>query len=104
MLEVYKSDKDSSKAKRGTPRKELMPYAKGEYLQRAGEKRRTLYEFNATCPKPRKYFVAYRNIKNNKGSNTARTDKLTIKDIGRLTPEEVVTKVRYMVSGTKRGY
>lgn len=48
--------------------------------------------------------LAYRNIKSNTGSNTAGTDKLKIADIGRLTPEEVTTKVRYIVSGTKRGY
>lgn len=48
--------------------------------------------------------LAYRNIKNNTGSNTAGTDKLTIANIGKLTPEEVVAKVRYAVSGTKRGY
>ena len=48
--------------------------------------------------------LAYRNIKNNTGSNTAGTDKLTIVDIGKLTPEEVTAKVRYIVSGTKRGY
>ena len=48
--------------------------------------------------------LAYRNIKNNTGSNTAGTDKLTIADIGRLTSEEVVAKVRYIVTGTKRGY
>lgn len=48
--------------------------------------------------------LAYRNIKNNTGSKTAGTDKLTIADIGRLTSEEVVAKVRYIVSGTKRGY
>ena len=47
---------------------------------------------------------AYRNIKNNTGSKKAGTDKLTIADIGKLTPEEVVFKVRYAVSGTKRGY
>ena len=48
--------------------------------------------------------LAYRNIKNNTGSNTAGTDKLTIADIGKLSPEEVTAKVRYIVSGTKRGY
>jgi group II intron reverse transcriptase/maturase len=48
--------------------------------------------------------LAYRNIKNNTGSNTAGTDKLTMADISKLTPEEVTAKVRYMVSGTKRGY
>ena len=34
----------------------------------------------------------------------AGTDKLTMADIGKLTPEEVTAKVRYIVSGTKRGY
>ncbi|MBO4779622.1 MAG: group II intron reverse transcriptase/maturase, partial [Selenomonadaceae bacterium] len=48
--------------------------------------------------------LAYRNIKKNTGSKTAGTDKLTIADIGKLTPEEVTAKVRYFVSGTKRGY
>ena len=48
--------------------------------------------------------LAYRNIKNNTGSKIAGTDKLTIADIGKLTPEEVTAKVRYIVSGTKRGY
>jgi len=48
--------------------------------------------------------LAYRNIKTNTGSNTAGTDKLTIKDIGQLTPDEVVEKVRYIVVGSKHGY
>ena len=48
--------------------------------------------------------LAYRNIKNNTGSKTAGTDKLTIADIGKLTTDEVIAKVRYIVSGTKRGY
>ena len=48
--------------------------------------------------------LAYRNIKDNTGSKTAGTDKLTIMDIGKMTSEEVIAKVRYIVSGTKRGY
>lgn len=48
--------------------------------------------------------LAYRNIKANKGSNTAGTDGLTIKDVGRLTPEEVVEKVRYILTGSEHGY
>lgn len=48
--------------------------------------------------------LAYRNIKAHTGSNTAGTDNLTIKDIGRLTPEEVVDKVRYILTGSKHGY
>ena len=46
--------------------------------------------------------LAYRNIKNNTGSKTAGTDKLTIVDIGKLSPEEVTAKVRYIVSGTEK--
>ncbi len=38
--------------------------------------------------------MAYRSIKRNKGSNTAGTDGLTIKDIEKLKPEEVCNKVR----------
>lgn len=48
--------------------------------------------------------LAYRNIKNNTGSQTAGTDKLTIADINKLTLEEITAKVRNVVSGTKRGY
>ena len=48
--------------------------------------------------------LAYRNIKTNTGSNTAGTDKLTMKDIGKLTPDEVVNKVRYITVGSRHGY
>ena len=48
--------------------------------------------------------LAYRKIKTNAGSYTAGTDGMTINDIKRLTPEQVIEKVRYIVSGTKRGY
>lgn len=48
--------------------------------------------------------LAYRNIKTNAGSNTPGTDGLTIKDIGRLSPEEVVEKVRFILTGSKHGY
>ncbi len=37
-------------------------------------------------------------------SKTAGTDKLTIKNIGKLTPEEVVDKVRFIVTGSEHGY
>lgn len=48
--------------------------------------------------------LAYRNIKSNSGSNTPGTDNMTITDIGKLTTEEVVNKVRYIVQGSKHGY
>ena len=48
--------------------------------------------------------LAYRNMKSNSGSNTAGTDKLTIKNIGKLTPEEVVDTVRSIVTGSEHGY
>lgn len=48
--------------------------------------------------------LAYRNIKTNTGSNTAGTDRLTIKDIGSLTAEEVIGKVRFIVRDSKHGY
>ena len=46
--------------------------------------------------------IAYRNIKNNTGSKTSGTDKLTIADIGKLTLEEVTAKVNFIVSGKKK--
>ena len=49
--------------------------------------------------------LAYRNIKSNAGSMTPGTDKLTIADIGCLSPDEVVSRVRKIVYGHKRwGY
>ena len=49
--------------------------------------------------------LAYRNIKTNSGSMTPGTDKLTIKDIGCLTPDEVVERVQTIVHGSKEwGY
>jgi len=48
--------------------------------------------------------LAYRNIKTNTGSKTAGTDKLTIGDIGRLTPDEVVEKAKFIVNGSQHGY
>ena len=48
--------------------------------------------------------LAYRNIKNNTGSTTAGTDKLTIDDIRNLTVDEVVEKVRYILDETEHGY
>ncbi len=48
--------------------------------------------------------LAYRDIKANTGSNTPGTDGLTIKDIGRISPEEVVEKVRFILTGSKHGY
>lgn len=48
--------------------------------------------------------LAYRNIKANKGSKTPGTDKLTMKDIGQLSSQEVVEKVRFIMSGSKHGY
>ncbi|GHV12727.1 group II intron reverse transcriptase/maturase [Clostridia bacterium] len=48
--------------------------------------------------------LAYRNIKTNTGSNTAGTDELTIGDIGRLTAEQVVEKVRFIITGSPHGY
>lgn len=48
--------------------------------------------------------LAYREIKNNSGSKTVGTDRLTIKDIECLTAEEVITKVNRLVTGRKEGY
>lgn len=48
--------------------------------------------------------LAYRNIKANTGSRTAGTDKLTMKDIGRLSPDEVVETVKKIVQGSPHGY
>lgn len=48
--------------------------------------------------------LAYRNIKANGGSYTAGTDNKNITDIGSRTPEEVIDKVRFIVTGSQHGY
>ncbi len=48
--------------------------------------------------------LAYRNMKSNTGSRTAGTDKLNIFDISRLTADEVVERVRFILTGSKHGY
>lgn len=48
--------------------------------------------------------LAYRNIKSNGGSKTRGTDKFVIDGIGRLSAEEYVEKLRYIVAGSKHGY
>lgn len=48
--------------------------------------------------------LAYRNIKANKGSYTAGTDNRNISDIGGLTPETVVERVKFIVTGSQHGY
>ena len=48
--------------------------------------------------------LAYRMIKANKGSHTPGTDGKTIDDIGGLPPEEVVGRVRFILTGQRQGY
>lgn len=48
--------------------------------------------------------LAYRNLKTNKGSETPGTDNVTIGDIGKLEPHEVVSKVRFILTGSQHGY
>lgn len=48
--------------------------------------------------------LAYRNIKSNSGSKTQGTDNVVIDDIGKLSADEYVEKLRYIVAGSKHGY
>lgn len=48
--------------------------------------------------------LAYRNIKSNSGSKTKGTDNVVIDDIGKLSADEYVEKLRYIVAGSKHGY
>lgn len=47
--------------------------------------------------------LAYRNIKTNGGSVTPGTDNVSIQDLKKLSPEEIINNVRHIVTG-KRGY
>ena len=48
--------------------------------------------------------LAYRNLKTNKGSEMPGTDKVTIAEIGKLSPNEMVEKVRFILTGSQHGY
>ena len=48
--------------------------------------------------------LAYRNIKTNKGSKIPGTDKITLNSIGKLTQQEIIDKVRFIMNGSKHGY
>ena len=48
--------------------------------------------------------LAYRNLKSNKGSETPGTDKVTIEDIGKMSSDEVVDKVIFILTGSQHGY
>lgn len=48
--------------------------------------------------------LAYRNIKANGGSNTPGTDKTTILDIGKLSPDQIIDKLKFIVLGSQHGY
>lgn len=48
--------------------------------------------------------LAYRNIKGNKGSKTPGTDNIVIKDIGKLSADEYVNKLIYILTESKHGY
>ena len=48
--------------------------------------------------------LAYRNMKTNSGSRTPGTDNVTISDIGRLTPDDVVAEVTRRIGKSRRGY
>lgn len=48
--------------------------------------------------------LAYRNIKENKGSKTPGIDQITIENLGRLTREQLISDVQYFVAGSKHGY
>ena len=48
--------------------------------------------------------LAYRNMKSNTGSRTAGTDRKNISAISVLPVEEVVEKVRFILTGSKHGY
>lgn len=48
--------------------------------------------------------LAYRNIKTNQGSKTPGTDKVTIEDIEKMSVDEVISRIRYIIVGSKHGY
>lgn len=48
--------------------------------------------------------LAYRNIKANQGSKTPGTDKVTIEDIEKMSTDEVISRIRYIIVGSKHGY
>ena len=57
-------------------------------LYAKSQKGEVFTDLMSTILKRENILLAYRNIKTNTGSNTIGTDNFTIKDIGRLIPEE----------------
>ena len=57
-----------------------------------------------TILKHENILLAYRNIKSNDGSKTPGTDGATFDNIEKLTPDEVVDKVRFITTGSIHGY
>lgn len=48
--------------------------------------------------------LAYRNIKGNKGSKTPGTDKVAIDDVGKLSADEYIERLRFIVLASRHGY
>ena len=65
---------------------------------------KTFEDLTGTILSRENILLAYRSIKGNDGSVTPGTDNITIKDLGRLTADELVEKLRYIVSGSIHGY
>ena len=57
-----------------------------------------------TILKRENILLAYRNIKSNDGSKTPGTDGVTFDNLEKLTPDEVVDKVRFITTGSIHGY
>ena len=48
--------------------------------------------------------LAYRNLKLSRSAYISGTDKVTIKEIGSLSPEEIIEKVKFIALGSPHGY
>ena len=48
--------------------------------------------------------LAYRNLKSSHSAYISGTDKVTIKEIGSLSPEEIIEKVKFIALGSPHGY
>jgi group II intron reverse transcriptase/maturase len=73
-------------------------------LYAKGQQGETFTDLMPLILKRENILLAYRNIKTNTGSNTAGTDELTISNIGCLTPDGIVSKVRQLIGKNIEDY
>lgn len=97
MTEIRKSKKCKKKLRHSEHYSQTYIY---DRLYEQSQKGKIFTDLMSKILSQENILLAYRNIKKNKGSNTAGTDGKTMQDIAKLEPAFVVKWVRRMVNGS----